>query len=459
MHRWTERQARDREQGKQLRQGLSKRRHRAHAAEHFLRPLLSHPSAKLAAGALLLLLPSALIGRGQTTQSPPSPAPLSATVDAGSSSTSPAITPPLTITLAEAEQCALKIEPTLLAARAAQKSAAYDRSIARAGLLPQASIIGQYLYTESNGKPFGGTLPGESGPVFIANNAVHEYISQLAATENLSLAGVARYRQANAVALRARAEAEIASRGLNAAVAQSYYSVLAADRKLQAAQEAAQEAHSFVDLTQKLENGREVAHSDVLKAELQWEQRQRDQSDAALAAIEARESLGILLFPDPATPYTLADQLRAMTPLPEENEVKTLAANANPEMRGALAALQAANADVLASRAGYLPSLSFDYNYGLDAPVFARTGRLGERFLGCSASAGITIPVWDWFTTYDRVKQSEVRRHLSRASLDLTQRQLIAQLHAAYGELQTAAAAFTSLTRSEEQSRESLHLS
>lgn len=374
-------------------------------------------------------------------------------------SNSQASTPPIQITLAEAEQRALKIEPTLLAAQAAQKSAGYDRTIARSALLPQADIVGQYLFTESNGRPFGGTLPNESGPVFIANNAVHEYISQFVATEDLSLASVARYRQAGALALRAKAEAEIASRGLVAVVTQAYYSVLAADRKLQAAQEAAQEAQNFVNLTKKLESGREVAHSDVLKAELQLEQRQRDQADATLAATEAREALGVLLFPDPTTPYALADPLSATAPLPDENQVRALAGVANPELRSAMADVKASDADVLASRAGYLPTLSFDYNYGLDAPMFARIGPAGERFLGYSASAGINIPVWDWFATHSHVKQSELRRHLARASLDLTQRQLIAQLHAAYGELTTAATAVASLTQSVEQARESLHLS
>jgi len=346
-----------------------------------------------------------------------------------------------------------------LAAKAAQESAAYDRTIARAALLPQGSIVGQYLYTESNGVDFGGVVPGAPGPVFIANNAVHEYVSQFTTTENLSLAAVARYRQAGALALRAKEEAEIASRGLLFVVTQAYYSVLAADRKLQAAQEAAQEAQDFVDLTQKLEAGREVAHSDVLKAQLQLQQRQRDRADAALTASEARESLGVLLFPDPTTPYVLADPLSAMAPLPDENQVRALAGEANPELRSAMADVKASDADVLASRAGYLPTLSFDYNYGLDAPAFQRTGAGGEQFLGYSASAGINIPVWDWFTTFSHVKQSELHQHLARASLDLTQRQLIAQLHAAYGELATAEAAFTSLTQSVEQARESLHLS
>ncbi len=371
-------------------------------------------------------------------------------------------TPPIKITLAEAEERARKIEPMLQAALAARGTATTNRTLARSALLPQGAIIGQYLYTESNGKDFGGVEPGTAGPVFIANNAVHEYTSQAQATENLSFAGIARYRQTRALAMQAQAELEIARRGLNVVVTQDYYAVGAALRKLQAAQVAQQAAQNFLDLTQKLETGREVAHADVLKAQLQASQAQRAVSDAQLMSLEARQSLGVLLFPDPATPYELVDPLGAdpgsSIQVPDESEVRALAGKSNPELRSALEALKAADADVTASRAGYLPTLAFAYNYGLDAPRFQSKGPEGQQFLGYSASAGINIPVWDWFATRDRVKQSELVRTQTRAALDYAQRQLIAQLNASYGELKIAAANLVSLQQSARDASESLHL-
>lgn len=390
-------------------------------------------------------------------QTPSSRAP-SSPVTSATLSSPRAATPPVSISLAEAQQRALKIEPLLLNARAAYAASKYDRTIARAGLLPQASVIGSYLYTQSNGTFNGATLPGP-GPVFVANNQVHEYISQFEATENMSLAAVAKYRATSALQLQAEAEQDIAQRGLFSTVTQFYYSVLAADRKLAAARDAEQESKRFVDLTRKLEAGREVAHADVLKAELQWEQRQRDHSDAALAALQAHESLGVLLFPDPATPYVLSDPLNSMLTLPDENEVKRLANYKNPELQSATYGLQAANDDVLSARAGYLPSFNFAYNYGIDAPQFQRIGPGGERYLGYSAFAGVNIPMWDWFSTHARVKQSEIRQSVARANLSLAQRQLIANIDAASNELKTAEAAFTSLQHSVDQAKQSLHLS
>ncbi|HET9086925.1 MAG TPA: TolC family protein [Acidobacteriaceae bacterium] len=391
-------------------------------------------------------------------QQMPGPVAPSAPVSLSNLSRPQATTPPVSISLAQAQQRALKIEPSLLTAQAAYATSRYNRTIARSGLLPQATLIGSYLFTESNGTLHGATLPGP-GPVFVANNQVHEYITQFEATENMSLAAISKYRATSAAQLQAEAEQDIAQRGLYLAVTQFYYSVLAADRKLKAAREAEQESQRFVDLTKKLEAAREVAHADVLKAELQLEQRQRDHSDAALTALQARESLGVLLFPDPATPYVLSDPLNSSMTLPDDAEIKRLANFKNPELQSATAGLQAANADVLASRAEYLPTFNFAYNYGIDAPQIQRIGPGGERYLGYSAFAGVNVPVWDWFATHSHVKQSEIRQHLAKANLTLAQRQLTANIDAASNEVKTASASFTSLLRSVDQAKESLHLS
>lgn len=404
--------------------------------------------------------------RAQTIPSPqstPAPSPLSATVTVPAGAENPpATTPPLKITLAEAEERASKVEPLLLAAKTRSGVAGYDRALARSALLPQAVYRAEFLYTQPNGVPDSGPLPNTIGPVFIANNSVREYISQAHVTEKLSLANTALYRESHALSLQAKAEAEIAARGLHATVAQAYYGAEAAQQKLQAAQEAAQEARDFVALTRKLEAGREVAHADVIKAQLQLEQRERDLDDARQNQMQAQQALGTLLFPDPTTPYTLVDPLNgggnSVADVPDAATVHALASQANPELRSAFAAVRAADADVLASRAEYVPTLTLGYDYGIDAPYLAATGSGGRQFLGYAAYASLDVPLWNWFATHDRVQQSELRRQQARAELSYAQRQLIATLNADYGELQTAAKALASLNSSVNQARESLHL-
>ena len=367
------------------------------------------------------------------------------------------------ISLEEAIHRAQGSAPAYALASADARSARRDRAIARAALLPSVVYLNQYLYTESNGTTGrftsanspGGVLPVPV--VFIANNAVLEYTSQAAVTETFGLKSISAAEVASATAARATAELEIARRGLVAAVVGLYFGVSASERKLDAAQRAAKEATSFVDLTQKREAGREVAHADVVKAQLQLQQRQRDLSDAQLAADRARLELGVLLFSDPRTPYTTQPR-SGPPPLPARAEVEASAAAHNAELRSALASLRASNAAIVSARAAYLPDLVLNYNYGIDAAQFATKGREGENNLGYSATATLAIPVWDWLATEHRVKQAEIRRDAAKVALSAAQRRAIAALDESYAEAATAQQQLASEDLSVQTAAESLRL-
>lgn len=382
-------------------------------------------------------------------------------------SAQPATPQPVVITLDEAISRAEKNEPNFANAVAAKKTAALDRSIARAGLLPSVRYHNEYLFTQSNGtRDINGVAGGPDSFVFIANNAIHEYASQAVVSETLGLAGIAQLKHADAAAAQAAALAEVARRGLVFTVVKQYYGLLAARQKLQVAQRAATEAHDFLSLTQKLEQGRVVAHADVLKAQLEYEQRQRDAQNAELLADNARLELGILLFPDPRTGYILADDLGTAPPLPNRAAVNAAAQTNNPDVRAAMAAVHAANEDVAAARAAYLPDLSLNWTYGIDAPQFATYGPLDPslnpavkpRNLGYSASATLDIPVWDWFATHDRVKQSQIKRSVAKQALTQTQKRLLADLDEDYNEAETAQKQVASLEQSVKDATESLRL-
>ncbi len=223
------------------------------------------------------------------------------------------------------------------------------------------------------------------------------------------------------------------------------------------AERAHKEAADFTVLTTEREQAREAAHADVVKAQLSEQQRERDLADAKVAAEKARLELGVLLFPDPRTPYLLSPEAKA-APLPTRAEVEQAAARNNPELKSALAALAVSNADVLAARAAYLPDLGLNFTYGIDAPQFAVNGPDHLHNLGYSASVTVDIPVWDWLSTQHKVKQSEIRRDAARVALTATQRQLIAQLDEAYSEAATAQRQLISLDLSVATAAESLRL-
>ena len=366
---------------------------------------------------------------------------------------------PTVITLEEAIHRAEANEPTYATAVADSKVSALDRSIARGGLLPSAVYHNQALYTQANGlqNQAGQGASSQPAPRFIANNAVREYASQGLINETLGLAGVAGVRRADAAAAMAAAELEVLRRGLVAAVTGLFYGSLAADHKLVVAERARQEAVDFTKLTDEREQAREAAHADLVKAQLQEQQRQRDLEDSRVTAEKARLELGVLLFPDPRTQFTLREA-EAAPPMPSHEDVEQAAAKNNPELKSALAALGVSNADVMAARAAYLPDLGLNVTYGIDAPQFAVKGPDGVRNLGYSAAITLDIPVWDWLSTEHRVKQSEIRRDAAKVALSATQRQQIARLDETYSEAEAARAQLDSLDLSASTAAESLRL-
>jgi outer membrane protein TolC len=368
-----------------------------------------------------------------------------------------AVSAPTSITLDQAIALARANEPNFAAAAANKRVAALDHSIAQAALLPGVTYHNQVLYTQPNGAVNGGGPVGsQAAPRFIANNAVREYASQGVVTETLGWQQVTAVSRASAADAVAAAELEIARRGLVAAVTGLFYQSLAADRKVDVGRRAAGEAAGFTQLTQQREAAREGAHADVVKAQLLQQQRDRDLADALLGAQKARLELGALLFADPRAPYTLVPG--AVVPLPDRADVDAAAMKLNPELHQALASLRVSSLDVTAAKAAYLPDLSLNFTYGIDAVQFAVNGREGVKNLGYSAGATLDIPVWDWLSTQHRVRQSEIMRDAANTALTATQRRLVAQLDESYAEAATSRDQLQSLDQSVQTATESLRL-
>lgn len=364
---------------------------------------------------------------------------------------------PVSISLEQAIALALKSDPAYALGKAERGSALLDRNIARSALLPQASLNNQYLYTEPNGllNQAGQGVSKQPAPRFIANNAIREYASQIVVTETLSRASFIDLSRTRALASKATADLEISRRDLVLNVVTAYFGAIAADDKMHVAERANDESRSFDELTRTLEGGREVAHADVVKADLQMQQGMRELDDARLVAEKARLDLAVLLFPDPRRLFTLAGG-PGVPALASRAEIEAAAGRNNPDLRSALEALRASEAEVRAARAAYLPTLTFAYNYGIDAPQVAVNGPDGAHNLGYSASVGLDIPVWDWFATHDKVKQSQLRKKTAEVTLTNIQRVLIAQLEESYNEAKIANDHLASLEQSVTTAQESL---
>jgi outer membrane protein TolC len=377
-----------------------------------------------------------------------SPAPVAASPARDAQQDAAATSPAVRLTLEDALARARKNSTQFQSAQTDAAIARQDRYQAAAALLPTVTYNNQAIYTQLH----------QGSVAFIANNAGHEYVSQANVHESIDLVSISGYRRATAASALAKARAEIASRGLVVTVVQSYYAVAAAQLKLEAAKKTGDEGDRFLKLTQELERGGEVAHSDAIKAELQMQERRRQLLEAQLGLLNARLDFAVLIFPDFNDNFELAEDLHATVPLPTLAEVQQRAARDNPDLRAALAAVQQAGHDVTGARGGYLPSLSFDYWYGIDAPQFAVNGPNGVSNLGSAAAATVNIPIWNWGATQSRIKQAELRRTQAQRELSLAQRKLLAEIRSLYAEAETALNELSGLNRSAELSADSLRL-
>lgn len=368
---------------------------------------------------------------------------------------------PIRLTLQDALDRARKNSTQFQAAQTEAALARQDRYQAGAALLPSVTYNNQVLYTQA--APPELAAETKVPVLYIANNAVHEYISQANIHESIDLAAISAFRRASANAALARARAEIASRGLVVTVVQGYFAIAAAQLKLESARRNAEEGDNFLKLTQELEKGGEVAHSDVIKADLQTQERRRQFLEAQLALLNARLDFSVLIFPDFNDNFEIADDLHASVPLPTLEDVQQRASQENPDVRAALEAARAAGRDVFGARAGYLPPLALDYWYGIDASNFGvnfPTKINGRSFsnVGSSIAATLNIPIWNWGVTQSKVKQAELKRAQAQRELSLAQRKLLAEIKSVYAEAETALNELTGLSRSADLAAESLRL-
>lgn len=361
----------------------------------------------------------------------------------------PAANTPIAIGFQEALERARKYGLEIQSANIAALLAREDRIQAKAAMLPGVQYFNQFIYTQPNG-----TLSG----IFVANDGPHIYNSQGQVHEDLSWTRRAEYRRAMAAEVVARAKADVTARGIIATVVQDYYAVAISQRRLANAQRSLEDARKFLDITQKQERGGEAAHADVVKAEVQVEQRQRDASDAQLGIDKARLALAVIIFPDFRQDFSVVDDLDQISPLASLSEVQELALAKSPELRAAEASLQQGQADISVARTGYLPALSLDYFYGIDANQVAIYNRDHEKNLGSMAQATLTIPVWTWGATQSKVRQAELKQKQAQLELTFAQRQLMANLNSFYREAQLAQTQLDSLRKSMDLSAESLRL-
>jgi len=369
-------------------------------------------------------------------------------------------TPPVTVTLQDALERARKLDTTLLGALSDARSAHEDRIQARNAMLPEITATTQYLGTQGNG---GRVSDGR----FVTNDGIHVYRAWGVLHQDLSpalLMGTA-YTKAKATEALSNAKAEIARRGLVVTVTKNYYAMVVAQRKYATAQAGLDQAKHFMDITQDLEHQGQAPHSDALKAEIQYRIQKQAFDESRFSMEDTRLGLAVILFPDFNENFTVVDDLDSAPALPAFPEVQEMAEKQNPDIRVAMETMRQAELDVKMAKTAFLPTLTIETDYGIEANCFAlncarasfpEAGVLPN--LGYFLTAALTVPVWDWGTLRSKLHQAEYKQESAKAALNLAKRTDISELYATYDEALIARGALEEARRTADLATESLRL-
>ena len=340
---------------------------------------------------------------------------------------------PLRITLANAIARAKAINPQLETAKVNARIAAEQAVQARAMNLPNVTGNSQYIYTQGNGTP---------AARYIANNGVHEYIAQTNVHQDVSGALFFRYRSSAILAAAARDKAAIAERGVVVTVVHSYAALVAANEKVKSAEGTLKAARQFLSITRKREKNGDAAHADVVKAQIQVADNQTNLQSMQLAQQQARIALALLIFRRADRNYVIVDDPARMLQLPAFVRAAQEARAHDPQVDAARKTEQAAHKSLMAARMGYLPSLSLDYYFGIDANQFATESTLdtGQRIrnLGYSAVASLNVPLFTWGSTHSKVKVARYKQQQAKTALSYARRLRAGDLKLFYAQASTA---------------------
>lgn len=367
--------------------------------------------------------------------------------------------PPVTVTLQDALDRARHLDTQFLTVQTEAKISREDRNQARNAMLPQVSATTQYLNTQGNGKTPNGR--------FVTNDGVHVYRAWGVFHQDLSpstylATGLHRADAAQAVA---GAKAEIARRGLTVTVTKLYYALVVAQRKFATSQQTLDQGKRFFDITKETERMGQVAHSDVIKAEIQYDQQQQAFEEARLALQTARLDLAVVLFPTFTDNFKVVDDLDSSSRLPSFTEVQSLTEKDNPDMRAAIAGERQARYEEMAAKAAFLPTMSIDLDYGIEANDFALRSKVKADptvprvpNLGYFLTASFNLPVWDWGTLRSKLRQSKYKEEQAHAELSQAQRQMLNNLYSYYNEAAVARETVERARHTSELAAESLRL-
>ena len=357
-------------------------------------------------------------------------------------------------TLQEAISLAYRTNPTLLAQRANQR--ALDETIvqARAGLRPTLSASAGVDYTRSRTDRV--TTAGQSIPIDTNGDNVPDAFgvlpggtaggttesdgstASISLSQNIWTAGrTARGIDAAEANVRAgRENLRDIEQQVMASVVQAYADVVRDMEILRIRQENITVLRRQLDESNARFEVGEITRTDVAQSEARLAQSDADLANAQAQLSVSRAAYAAVVGQAPAN----MEALPVLPGLPTDfDSALDVALVENPGVRAAVYALQAAEANVAAARAEYLPSARLQASYGgtsNDLSGFDLTDRTSF-----TAGATVSVPLFTGGLNRSRVAQALERANAAQISVEGERRGVLQSVSSAYA--QTIAAKST----------------
>lgn len=343
--------------------------------------------------------------------------------------------------LQQAYDMARQGDPQLAGAEANKRAGEAGVGLARAAMLPQVSA------QASISRAWGGGQSNQSfpcgggtcfGPVRGGSDTTTRTTGIGVQQSVFNWANNAQFKASRSLAEQGDALYEGANQALITRVAQAYFNVLSAIQDLASsrAQERALK-RQYDQANVRLQVGL-APITDMQEAKAQYDIARAQTISFQTALADARAALSEITGQPLDHLKGLAADFKPAAPTPGDVDAWVkLAVDDNPQVIAQRRALDAANHEVEAARAGHLPTVGFSANYG-DTTVWGSSHSAGLGFPSASVNYGpsfqltLNVPIFSGFAVSSRVRQALANRDAAADSLEQTRRAIERQARASF---------------------------
>jgi TolC family type I secretion outer membrane protein len=336
-------------------------------------------------------------------------------------------------TLNECIETALQNNPSFLKAQGTLEDFRLQKSVARAGLLPQVTFGADYTHQEYQTERTQFQL---QSPFFVNR----EYSAGLNLQQTLWDGGnsLANFNKAQSEFQASNYDFEDIKQTLIYTVEEAYLNLLKQNQLLTVYEETLKSSIEALKKAQSMETLGAVAHSDVLKAKVKVEEDRMllitTQKNLALA----KANLNFLIGADLRQEITVAD-IGAIEDrsLPYDDAVNFSLEN-HPALKKAGYDKKSAQYTITMARSSYLPQIEGFYRYGYSSVAFSEMLQPFDNQFSWSTGISINLNLFDGLSTQANLQRAKIGEKYAEDNLEEVRRQVLLETQTAYLGLEEA---------------------